>query len=335
MNKLWTFSIVLTYILLSQTLLANNDEQFIEVTKGNKITRIKVLPYNKNDRMKSELIPLESIGYNTIEQICKPMLSKKGTIGFIPERNSIFVYDKLKVINRIKKIVKSVDYPVVNIRVNIDFNQNSINRGYGVRNKSKNRKYYSPVETTIVNGKIIKRNNSIRFSDFAKRSGRNTFQFIVATSGSSASLWVGRKIIDPSWLRNYRFRPTIIIDDIIISGSNPDFVWTNVGSSLQVLPRYLGNGLIEVEVFPQLSYIDGNRKKRYVKFEGISTKVILRSGQKMNIGGVINKQKDFYTDLFGPDFVSDKTGNSILDMTISAEVMKPIHHTKTLRVKGN
>ena len=108
-----------------------------------------------------------------------------------------------------------------------------------------------------------------------------------------------------------------------------------MGSSLQILPRYLGNNLIEVEVFPQVSYLDGNRRKRYVKFERISTKVILRSGQKMNIGGVINKQKDFYTNLFGPDFISDKTGNSILDMTISAEIMKPIHHAKTLRTKAN
>jgi len=63
MNKLWAFLIVLTYVLLSHTLLSNDNEQFIEVKKGNEITRIKVLPYYENDRMESELIPLESISY--------------------------------------------------------------------------------------------------------------------------------------------------------------------------------------------------------------------------------------------------------------------------------
>jgi hypothetical protein len=49
----------------------------------------------------------------------------------------------------------------------------------------------------------------------------------------------------------------------------------------------------------------------------------LRSGQKVSLGGIISSNKDFYTNLFGPDILNRSSSNSILNMYITATVLDP------------
>jgi len=272
-----------------------------------------------------KIIPLGSIDYKIVKELSTQLLTETGTITYMRSRNSVIVRDYKENIDEIREFIKAADRPAVNIRIDVGFDSSktSTHAGLGVdygKGKSggiviKDGKVQGP-DKIIINPKMQHENVM-----------RNTLQFIVAKSGHPASLWVGKTIVDPSWLNNYRLVPTTVImgrrRNIIIPGSTPDFVWTDVGASLKVLPRYMDNGLMDVEVYPELSYVDGEGKNQAVKVEKISTKLTLRNGQRLDMGGVINSNRDFYLNLFGPDFLSYDDSSCILNMHITARIMQP------------
>ena len=307
-----------------------------------------VIKYNPRDEETSKLVALETVSFKTVKRICEPLLSKKGTIAFLADRNTVIVFDKQSVVDKVCKLIKKIDMPAVNIRVDVDFLESGKSREDHLNVRFGNRR--NPLvnnQIRIVNGKMVPINR-IAISA-GKRSGttsRNTSQFIMTKSGHAASIWAGRRIADPSWLRNHRLRSTIIVPiggggAIVIPGSDNDIVWADIGASLYVLPRALGNDMIEVEVYPVVSYLvdepRGNRgrrgrnrpnrrnrrKRQSVRVEDVSTKVTVKSGQRVSIGGVISSNKNFYTNLFGPDFLSRDENNSILDMYLTATIVKP------------
>lgn len=309
----------------------------------NKKRKTVVIKYNPKDEETSKLVPLETVSFKTVKRICDPLLSQKGTIAFLPERNTVIVFDKQSVVDKICALIKKIDMPAVNIRVDVDFLEAGKSRNDRLNVRFGNRKTpFINNQIRIVNGKMVPINR-IAVSA-GKRSGttsRNTSQFIMTKSGHAASIWAGRRIVDPSWLRNYRLQPTIIVPvgggAIVIPGSDNDIVWSDVGASLYVLPRALGNDMIEVEVYPVVSYLVDEpkdkrrhrghrrhrRRRQSVRVEDVSTKVTVKSGQRVSIGGVISSNKKFYTNLFGPDFLSRDESSSILDMYLTATIVKP------------
>ncbi len=298
-----------------------------------------IIKYNPDNRDIAKIIMLETVSYQIIKEFCNPMLTETGKMIYMPERQSVIIFDKKKSVDKIAAFIKELDLPAVNIRIDVDFSEignskdDSLNIAFG------NRKTPNVNNQIIIrNGKIVKINR-IKI-DAAKRSGttsRNTSQFILTKSGSPASLWVGKRIVDPTWLRNKGVTLTRIYPirgggAIVIPGSDNEIVWRDIGSALYVLPTYLGNDKIKLELYPVVSYLvddpDDVANKRTPKrqtamVQDIKTSLILKSGQKVSIGGVISSNKKFYTNLFGPDFLSIKNENSVLDMYVTATVVKP------------
>ena len=316
-----------------------------EPSSANKKRKTVIIKYEPKYEETSKIVPLKTLSFKTVKRICSPLLSKKGTIAYLPERSSVIVYDRKDVVDKIASLINKIDMPAVNIRVDVDFigsgatRRDRLNVRFGnTKTPRKNNQF------TIINGKLVPINrieiSGVRGSG---ASTRNTSQFIVTKSGCEASIWAGRRIVDPAWLRNYRLQPTVIVQAgggaVVIPGADNDFVWSDVGASLRVLPRAIGDDLIEVEVYPVVSYLvdepeprrnggrggrrRNRRRRQSVKVEEISTKVTVKSGQRISIGGVINSHKDFYTNLFGPDFLSRDGNNSILDMYLTATILKP------------
>ena len=93
------------------------------------------------------------------------------------------------------------------------------------------------------------------------------------------------------------------------------------------------DGLIDVEVYPEVSYVDGNGKRQAVKVESVSTRLRMRDGQTMSMGSVINANENFYANLFGPRLKYDDA-SSILDMKITARVLKPQKTTAPASASG-
>ncbi len=298
-----------------------------------------VIKYNPDNEEITELVHLATASYSIIEQFCKPLLSPTGNMAYLKERQSIIIYDKKSNVRKILAFIKKLDVPAVNIRIDVDFLGSGTTRNDKL-NISFGNKKTPKINNQLVfkNGKMVKINRvNINAVHRTGKTTRNTSQFIMTQSGHPATLWVGKTIVDPSWLRNRQLAPILIIPGrgggvIIVPAPDNDVVWRDIGSSLYVLPTLLGNGKIKLELYPVVSYLENdpddikNKRKRARKnviVQDVKTSLILQNGERVSMGGVVGTNKKFYTNLFGPDFLSRDDSNSILDMYVTATVIKP------------
>lgn len=285
-----------------------------------------------------KLIPLKSISFESVEMMTRPLLSEGGLLNYEKNRNSILVYDYPENIKKIQDFLKEGDREAVNIRIDVDYIGSGSGTKSGLDVKFDYGKGYGKPKIIIKDGKL-KKAESVKINPYHRRTrtSRRDSTFIVTKSGYPASLWAGKTIVDPSWLNNLILNPTIIIPGrwggapIIIEGTDIDFKWSDVGASLQVLPTYSDNGLIHVEVYPSISYLDGKGKRQAVKVESMSTTLTVREGQRINIGGLVKGRQNQYFNLFGPDFFKRNDFNDVLDMYLTATVISPSGQSKTQR----
>ncbi len=289
-----------------------------------------VITWDPENREVTELIPLQSLPYETAETYCRPLLSAQGTLGHMPERGSVIVHDFRKNVDRIRETIKAMDRPAVNVRVEVDF-MGTGSEAQDSLSVDLRRRGDPAVRNNLVfrDGRWV-RPNEVRIGGGIQRgrTTQNTSQFIMTMSGHPATLWVGRTIPDPSWLNHVRFRPTVVVvprrgGAVIIPGNDPEWVWRDVGSRLMVLPYYLDNGLIDVEIYPEVTYLDGEGRRQAIRTESVSTRLTVRDGQRVSIGGVVNDNREFYVNLFGPELLSRDDSTSILDMYLTCHVMIP------------
>ncbi|MFA6290633.1 MAG: secretin N-terminal domain-containing protein [Victivallales bacterium] len=330
--KMKTQASIMAILLSAQVFYAQNtapaDKSAAEQEKPKTvvITRETIAEMKKNE-VSPAVIPLQSIDYDTIESMCRPILSDKGVMAFEANRNSVLVVDNKEVIEKIREIIRGLDVAAANIRIDVDFQNTGssdkenldVRVGYG--------KGVKPNQVIIVNDKVVKpKSISINAADRHDTRIRNNSQTITTMSGSPASLFVGETIADPSWLYNYKFLPpTVVIgggSTIIIPSATPGFVMRDVGSKLMVLPRLRDDGLIDVEIYPEVSYVDGKGKRQAVRVESVSTRITVRDGQRISIGGAVSSNLDFYRNLFGPRLVSRDGNTNVLDMYLKASVLK-------------
>ena len=298
-----------------------------------------VIQYTPDNADTTKLVHLASTQYSIVEQFCKPMLSPTGNMAYLKERQSVIIYDKKSNVDKIVAFIKKIDVPSVNIRIDVDF------LGSGRTQNDKLNVAFGNKETPGVNNKIIFKDgkmveiNRVNI-DAVRRSGRttrNTSQFIVTQSGHPASLWVGKTVVDPSWLRNRSLAPIFIFTGhgnnvIVVPDADNNIRWSDIGSSLYVCPTYLGNGKIKLELYPVVSYLEdnpddlkNNRKhvRKNVMVQDLKTSLVLHDGQRISVGGLIGGKKDVYTSLFGPELFRRDSNDSVLDMYVRATVIKP------------
>ncbi len=281
----------------------------------------------KRKEVSPAVIPLQSIDYDTIDRICRPLLSEKGVMTYEVNRNSVLVVDNREVIEKVREIIGGLDIPAANIRIDVDFQNTGSNTEENLDVKVNYGKGVKPNQIIINDGKVVKpKSIDINATDRHGTRIRNNSQSITTMSGHPASLFVGKTISDPSWLYNYKFLPPTVVvgggSTIIIPSSIPGFVMRDVGSKLMVLPRLRDDGLIDVELYPEVSYIDGKGKKQAVRVENISTRMTVQEGRRINIGGAVSSNLNFYTNLFGPNLLSRDDNSNILDMYLKASVLK-------------
>jgi type II secretory pathway component GspD/PulD (secretin) len=281
----------------------------------------------KRKELSPAVIPLQSIDYDTIDRMCRPLLSDNGVMTFEANRNSVLVVDNKEVIAKIKEIIGGLDVPAANIRIDVDFQNTGSSNEENLNVKVGYGKGVKPNQIIINDGKIVKpKSIDINATDRHGTRIRNNSQSITTMSGHPASLFVGKTIADPSWLYNYKFLPPTVIvgggSTIIIPSSIPGFVMRDVGSKLMVLPRLRDDGLIDVEIYPEVSYMDGKGKRQAVRVESISTRMTVQEGQRINIGGAVSSNLNFYKNLFGPNLLSRDDNSNILDMYLKASVLK-------------
>jgi hypothetical protein len=277
-----------------------------------------------------KLISLKNVSYDIVDRVCRPWLDKKSIMVHEKARNSILVYAEPETIVKIRKFIDQATTPEYNIRIDLE------RVGTQTDNDDKFTYRYNRPQPVVTykNGKKIityphkkKRDPRLVLRSKRGRTDTRSLQFIVTQSGHPASLWVGKTVVDPSWLRNMLPKRHFIIwpDGYSVVTEAPDMAdkMVDVGLSLQVLPRYLGNDLVEVEVYPEISKISGKGRNKAVKVNSLSTKITVRNGARVLIGGIVDQKQKEYKNLFGPDFFNRKGIGETMNMYIIATVMTP------------
>ena len=306
---------LLTGICLAVLILSMTGAEEKSAAKEKKIIR-----YEPEKEKHYKMLPLGASTFDAVKPIIKDMMSKDGILTHEPARQSVLIYDTDEVIKKVSEFLRQLDMSIVNIRIDVEFAGSAsggndaitVTPDYGDKSK-KPQPWQVNKKPKGADVKIVSRRTN---------STSTTSQFIVTKSGSPASIWVGKTMIDPTWLRYATQRPDIIIvtpgGATRIQGADTDVKWANVGASLEVLPFYYDDGTIEVELYPVISCLDGKGRRQSVKVQQLSTKVRVRNGQKVFIGGLISGKKDQYSNLFGPDFFSRRSGVDATNIYLTA-----------------
>ncbi len=268
--------------------------------------------------MRYKLIPLETLGFETVEAVCRQWLSPGSVLTYEKSRSSILVYDTPAVIAKIEDFVRNADSAPVNIRIDIDY----VGAGQDARSN------------VNVGVKGSPDNPHFRVDADKRSKGTSDFNSMSITTGNGlpASLWVGKTVIDPSWLRAQRLSPFSIVATpnavIVVPEFSTDFALADVGSKLMVQPFYQeATGNITVELFPVLSFLDGKGRRQNVKVESLSTKVVVKDGARVYIGGAVSSNSEQYSKLFGGGRnnvygAGSKSSGNVLDMYVTCRAMK-------------
>ncbi len=279
-----------------------------------------------------KMIALKSIQFETVKLMIAPIKSKDGILTYEKKKHAILVYDTPQVIKKIQWMLGQLDSKAVNIKITINHEKTAssssnnlgvgfdYNDGHGSGRvkfvRKKGGKWVRPKTTTI---NIGSRNGT---------SISNTSQFIVTMSGKEAIIFSGKEQITPHYITMLNMIPNNIIVDKngnVITYKNMDisdseFEKIKIGSKLKVKPTLLQNGLIEIEVFPEISFNDNNGEIHFLKVDSLKTTVTVKPGRRINIGGMTSSNKDEYMNLFGPDIYTGSNNNTLSNKYLIAEI---------------
>jgi len=274
-------------------------------------TRNVVITRDKKDDLIVKRLPLLAVEYDEIEPFCRDLLSTDGHLGYLQSIHSVVVRDYPANVEKVRAFLAEVDRAPVNVRIEVEFLNAEMSRDLGVDVVLDGDR--SGPKIVIENGKIVKpKSVTVSAHQHSGETTRNTRQHVMSVSGRPARLWVGRTIPDPGWLNRHRFCPVGARGRAVRWLAPGEIVWRDVGSALYVMPTAYDDGTVDVEVFPVVTYVDGKGERRTVRVEEVQTRVRVRDGQRVQIGGGDNSTREFMTKLFGPEmFAKGKTSSSL------------------------
>mgnify|MGYP001500988896 CR=1 FL=1 len=283
-------------------------------------------PQPEKDRyrgpMESAFIGLKAMTYEEIEPFVRPMLSPDGRLGYFKARHVLVVHDIQEVLDEVRAFVEAGDANPVNIRIEVEFLSNWLHTSRGIETRYDGKRQPKIV---IEDGKIRgpARIEVELFDQTQGGSGTNSMT-VLTTSGSPASIWVGETIAQPAWLNEYNLLPLAYIrgrpGNLQITIERPELVWRDVGNALYVLPTYQeGTGLVHIELFPVVSFLDRDGKSHKYRVEKVSTTIVARPGQRVLLGGGGRGMDDYLRRLPGFEH-TDEVKNRTVSMYVTPHV---------------
>ncbi|MDT8391514.1 MAG: hypothetical protein RRC34_13510 [Lentisphaeria bacterium] len=254
------------------------------------------------------MFPLFHADYADVEVVAREFLSPKGTMRYVKGKNSVVVIDYPENLENIQTVIDALegDGPPPNIRINVAFDEvgESGQSGWGVD-------LGGPV--IIEDGKVKHNRVDIHAGKNKTTSSRFTSQQILTVDGKEAQIWVGETVQEPRWVFEYGRRR---------AWWSSDYVEYNFGASLQVRPKLLNNGLIQIDVYPRLTSRTG--EKLSVDVKELTVSVLARDGQTVSIGGMDQNMCEAYSKILGRGRVFNGTSlNITLTPTVEKTGAKP------------
>jgi type II secretory pathway component GspD/PulD (secretin) len=219
----------------------------------------------------------------------RAVVSDPRKVVYNPARQEILVIGDPSVQAQVKALVAQLDRPSPNVQITVQFEGDSVSSGLsggiGVEGDIFGRREGGTSGSVNVSP-------SLQAGQTTTRS--NTAQMLVVQSGKEARLSVGQRVPQLEWL---------MTRGLTFSTAQATVNWQDVGAFLVIQPVIVGEGvnrMVKVRVTPELSgTVDGNPYQ--IRYSRVSTEVLAREGQPVDLGGLTGQNEVFARFLIGMD----------------------------------
>jgi len=218
------------------------------------------------------------------------LLSPGGRAVLDEGHNTIIVLDLPETQERVRRLLRSLQAPLSNIRVESRIADRESGRTV---ERSASGQLIASVPPGAASGSVY-----FKVRDESSSRSLSAEQFVVVSSGSEATIAVGRQIPYLGWFAAFGEKEGLVAGDI---------AWKEVGSRLAVRATAIdGGGKVRLHVVPELDYIVGGSrrkkgKKKEIAFAGAATEIVVESGREVRIGGGEENEEFFSRFLAGYD----------------------------------
>jgi type II secretory pathway component GspD/PulD (secretin) len=265
-------------------------------------------PVNARPASKTEM-RVYDLGLNDpamATEIIRGLLSPEGRVYPDPAQHRLVVSDRPDVHVRVAEAMKTLNVAPRNIRIEVSARMERTDRERQL--EASGTVNSGPVRVGVGRRPPPQTGVVIAGQDAHSRTAVNARQQLLVLSGGRATLTVAEEVPYSEWLYTWGLGHGLWAQNV---------VWQQVGTSMVVEPRALGNGTILVRLTPRFDYRAGGNDQT-VDVSELSTEVIVRPGEEIALGGVPFRDTDFRERFLAGVNESGQTAR--VDMTLRATV---------------
>ncbi len=247
---------------------------------------------------------LQTVAFAEIEDMLEAVRSPSGHLHFIESRNMVLIYDNPAVVRHMELLLQRIDRAPVNIRISVAFDESfeAGESGIGLTQGG------VVVTRERGGGTRVEGTGTLAATDRTRRGRSETTQFLMVRDDRPARIWAGKTVAQPVWTFEYGLRR---------GWWQQETVYQNIGASLWIHPRRIGEDRIRVEVYPVLT-LEG-RTPRTIEARELSTEIVVADGGTIELGGLDEEKREAYRQLFGVGQVFD---GRRLTIRLQAEIVR-------------
>lgn len=214
-------------------------------------------------------------------EVVRELLSPEGRVYPDPAQHRLVVSDRPDVHARVAEALRTVNAKPRNIRIEVTGHMGRTTRERQV--EASGTVAEGPVRVGVGRRPPATTGVVVGGQDSRSRTTVKAAQNLLVLSGGQASLTVAEQVPYSEWLFTWGVSHGLWAQNV---------VWQEVGTSMVVAPRALGNGTILVRLTPRFSYRAGGSSQT-VDVSELSTEVIVRDGEEIQLGGVPFRDESF------------------------------------------
>lgn len=213
--------------------------------------------------------------------VVRGLLSPEGRVYPDPAQHRLVVSDRPEVHARMAQALRTLTVTPRNIRIEVTARMERTDRERTL--EASGSVGGGPVRVGVGRRPPARTGVEVGARDSRGRTEVNAQQQLLVLSGGRASLTVAEQVPYSEWLFTWGVSHGLWAQNV---------VWQEVGTSMVVEPRVLGNGTILVRLIPRFDYRSGGNAQT-VEVNELSTEVVVRDGEEIQIGGVPFRDEDF------------------------------------------
>lgn len=213
--------------------------------------------------------------------VVRGLLSPEGRVYPDPAQHRLVVSDRPDVHARVAEALRTLTVAPRNIRIEVTGQMERTGRQRQV--DASGAIGGGPVRVGVGRRPPPTSGVVIGAQDSRSRTSVNASQNLLVLSGGQASLTVAEQVPYSEWLFTWGVSHGLWAQNV---------VWQEVGTSMVVAPRVLGNGTILVRLTPRFDYRSGG-SSQVVDVNELSTEVVVRDGEEIDLGGVPFRDETF------------------------------------------